>query len=144
MSAGRRRRPNRFTLPEVSLTPLIDTALCLLIIFMVAAPMMKNGIGVALPEGQVKEGGGQQELVVSADKNGALYFNSYPVEQVKLAGEIRRVMGNKVDSPIYLHADQCLSCGKVIEVLDELKQANFKHVVISTKAKAVAQQAAGA
>ena len=47
----RRRRLRRVTLPEISLTPLIDTALVLLVIFMVATPMMRNAIHIDLPEG---------------------------------------------------------------------------------------------
>ena len=62
-SAYKRRRA-RPSPQEISLTPLIDTALTLLIIFMVTTPMMHNAIKVNLPQGKSNEAGGQQELVV--------------------------------------------------------------------------------
>ena len=61
----RRRRKTGCLVPEITLTPLIDTALTLLIIFMVTTPMMHNAIKVNLPRGNVKEDrGSKQELIV--------------------------------------------------------------------------------
>ena len=74
-----RRKTRRFELPKISLTPLIDTAFTLLIIFMVAAPMMNHGIKVDLPQGATKEAPQQQELVVTITKEDHLFFNSFPV-----------------------------------------------------------------
>ena len=64
MRRGNKKRTRRFSTPEISLTPLIDTALTLLVIFMITAPMIHNGIKVDLPQGNSKEVGSQQELVV--------------------------------------------------------------------------------
>jgi len=66
-----------FEMPHVSLTPLIDVALTLLIIFMITAPMVQNGIKIDLPQGNSKEVGSQQELVVSMRRDGKMFFNSY-------------------------------------------------------------------
>lgn len=132
MARIRKRKTRRFVMPEISLTPLIDTALTLLVIFMVTAPMIQNGIKVDLPHGAAKEVSGQQELVVTMAKDGKLYFNSYPVEKNDLAKTIKKEMGNRVDLPIYVRADEELEYGKVVSVVDELKGV-AKFVALSTR-----------
>ena len=74
-SKFRRRRKAATALHDIPLTPLIDTALTLLIIFMVATPMMQNAIKVTLPEGKAQEdGGAKQDLIVYVDKDKKIYF----------------------------------------------------------------------
>ena len=129
------KKPKRrhLTLPEISLTPLIDTALTLLIIFIVTAPMVQNGIKVNLPQGKSKEAGNQQELVVTLNKKNELYFNSYPVKKEELVTTIQKALENNEDTPIYVRADETVSYGNVIEIVDNLKQAGVKYVAMSTQ-----------
>ncbi|MBY0352896.1 biopolymer transporter ExbD [Candidatus Babeliales bacterium] len=129
------KKPKRrhLTLPEISLTPLIDTALTLLIIFIVTAPMVQNGIKVNLPQGKSKEAGNQQELVVTLNKKNELYFNSYPVKKEELVTTVQKALEGKDDTPIYVRADQTVSYGNVIEIVDNLKQAGVKYVAMSTQ-----------
>ncbi len=129
------KKPKRrhLTLPEISLTPLIDTALTLLIIFIVTAPMVQNGIKVNLPQGKSKEAGNQQELVVTLNKRNELYFNSYPVKKEELVTTVQKALEGKDDTPIYVRADQTVSYGNVIEIVDNLKQAGVKYVAMSTQ-----------
>ena len=74
---GRQSRKNRHMLNDLSLTPLIDTALTLLIIFMISAPMMNNSIKITLPKGKAKEETSSelQEMIVTVNKEGTLYLN---------------------------------------------------------------------
>ncbi|QQR48892.1 biopolymer transporter ExbD [bacterium] len=129
------KKPKRrhLTLPEISLTPLIDTALTLLIIFIVTAPMVQNGIKVNLPHGKSKEAGNQQELVVTLNKKNELYFNSYPVKKEELVSTIQKALENNEDTPIYVRADETVSYGNVIDIVDNLKQAGVKYVAMSTQ-----------
>lgn len=120
-------------MPEVSLTPLIDTALTLLVIFMITAPMIQNGIKVDLPQGNSKEVGTQQELVVTLSKDGKLFFNSFPVENSLLVNTVKKAMGERLDLPVYIRADENVSYGTVIKIVDELKIAGVKYVAMSTK-----------
>lgn len=120
-------------MPEISLTPLIDTALTLLVIFIVTAPMVQNGIQVNLPQGKSKETGNKQEFVVTMQKNGLLSFNSYPVEKEHLAEMVKKALINHEDDPVFVRADETVSYGKVIEIVDSLKQANVKYVAMSTR-----------
>jgi len=120
-------------MPEVSLTPLIDTFATLLLIFMVAAPMVQNAIRVDLPQGKSKEVGAQQELVVTMNKEGKLFFNSYPIDRASLAQTVQKALVQKEDLPVYVQADEAISYGKVIGIVDELKQAGVRYVAMSTR-----------
>ena len=127
----RRKRP---TLPEIMLTPLIDTFCVLLIIFIVAAPMVQNGIRVDLPYGKSKEVGNAQELVVTLTKQNTLFFNSYPVKRIELTQQVQRALAQQhQEVPVYVRADEAVSYGKVIEIVDELKQAGVHYVAMSTR-----------
>jgi len=129
-----KRKVRKFVMPEVSLTPLIDTALTLLIIFMVTAPELQRGIKVDLPKGNSKEAQGKQELVVTVTKTSKLFFNSFPIERKDLCASVKKDMGNREDLPVYIRADEGIAYGKVIEIVDELKQAGIRYVAMSTRA----------
>ena len=128
-----RRHQREFGLPELMLTPLIDTFATLLIIFIVATPMVKNGIQVNLPQGKTKEAGQTQDLVVTMSKDGKLYFNSFPVKRDNLVTVVQKALIQKEDVPVYVRADEGLEYGKVIEVVDILKQAGVRYVAMSTR-----------
>ena len=89
MPRDRRRQSRPPLIPELNLTPLIDVALTLLVIFMVTAPMVQNNIKVLLPSGKSKELTQQQEavLTITAEKN--FYFNSYPVKQEDIIAVVK-------------------------------------------------------
>lgn len=130
---SRRIKHRRFAMPEITLTPLIDTALTLLVIFIVTAPMVQHGIKVDLPQGKSKEVGATQELVITLNKEGKLYFNNYPVEGKDLIDTVQKALEGKSDTPLYVRADETVAYGKVIEIVDSLKQAGVKYVAMSTK-----------
>ena len=134
MSRERRRRSRRAAAPEVSLTPLIDTALTLLVIFMITAPMVQNGIKVDLPQGESKEVGVQQEFVVTLNKEEKLFFNSFPIDKSALVEAVKSAMKGRNDFPVYIKADEFVSYGKVIEIVDLLKVSGIKYVAMSTRA----------
>lgn len=103
-----RRRRNASFMPEVTLTPLIDTALTLLIIFMITTPMLNNAIKVALPKSSLQEGDKEQhELVVSIDQKGVIYFNNNPVSLSILGQKIQEHlahMGHKHKKNVWVRA----------------------------------------
>jgi biopolymer transport protein TolR len=132
----RRLKKRKIQMPEVSLTPLIDTALTLLVIFMVTAPMVQNGIKLDLPHGKSKEAPSQQEFVVSLNKDRVLYFNSCPIERENLTGLVLKSLEQKEDSPVFVRADGAVAYGDVIGIVDDLKQAGVKYVAMSTRPNA--------
>ena len=129
----KKKRSKRIEMPAISLNPLIDTALTLLVIFMITAPIVQNGIKVDLPFGKSKEVGKQQELVVTLRKDNKLFFNSYPITKEGLVDSVKKALIQKEDIPVYVKADETVSYGKVIEIVDQLKFAGVKFVAMSTR-----------
>ncbi len=129
----KKKRGRRIEMPTISLNPLIDTALTLLVIFMITAPIVQNGIKVDLPFGKSKEVGSQQELVVTLRKDNKLFFNSYPITKEGLVDSVKKALVQKDDIPVYVKADETVSYGKVIEIVDQLKFAGVKFVAMSTR-----------
>ena len=132
----RHRRRVVNTIPEITLTPLIDTALTLLIIFMVTTPMIHNAIKVNLPRGQAKEDAGvKQELIVFIDEKEKLYLNNKPMaNNDELIKELQQVVGDDKDKVVYLKADQSVRYGMVTELVDQMKVVGgIAHVALSTR-----------
>ncbi|MCX5922533.1 MAG: biopolymer transporter ExbD [Candidatus Dependentiae bacterium] len=135
MAFIRRKRKTPSALHDIPLTPLIDTALTLLIIFMVTTPMMQNAIKVTLPDGQAKEdGGAKQDLIVYIDSHEKLFFNGMPVTKDSLVGAVRQKIGNDTQSTVFVKADQSVRYGHVIQIVDQLKVAGgVRYVALATK-----------
>lgn len=133
----RRKRRKDQSLPEINLTPLIDTALNLLIIFMVTAPMLKkeNALQVELPRGDVKEISDtqKQELVVTLDKSGKISFNNKIVSEAELINCLQKSVGDKKQKTVFVKADCAASYGKVIETVDKIKHVGgISYVALAT------------
>src|SRR5437867_27710 len=105
---SRRKQRSSTLMQEISLTPLIDMSLTLLIIFMVTAPMLNNAIKVELPKGDAKEAGtAQQDLIVFVDKNEQLFFNGISVDgKGDLIEKVRAAVGQDIDRMVFVKADQ--------------------------------------
>jgi len=135
LRSGQRRQ--RKTIAEISLTPLIDTALTLLVIFMITAPIMNNSIRVTLPKGQSREdAGARQDLVVTIDKRGNLFFNGQPVATTDmLIGLIKKqVTHNNEERTVFVQADEAVFYGKVLELVDNIKVVGgISYVALATK-----------
>lgn len=129
------RKKKATILTDISMTPLIDTALTLLIIFMITAPMAQNAIRVTLPKGQAKEGNDiQQELIVYVNKDGTLFFNDKMISTNALIKQVKDMIGTDQEKTIFVKADQAVSYGTVIELVDQIKiVGGVKYVALATK-----------
>jgi len=135
---GVRRGRSRDSIVDIPLTPLIDTALTLLIIFMVTAPMIQNAIRVDLPKGKAKEdAGAEQELVVFLDKENQLFFNGDKMATDDVIKKVQTIAGKEGDRTVFVKADQAASYGKVIELVDQIKVVGgIKYVALATQKSA--------
>lgn len=131
-----RRQRKPITLPEITLTPLIDTALTLLVIFMITAPMMNNVIKVELPSSHVDEMDSkvQQETIVYIDKQQKLHLNGSEMSLQAIVKELQAMGKAKAIEVVFVKADQAVEYGKVIDLVDTIKMAGgIKYVALATK-----------
>jgi len=130
-----RRKETR--VPEISLTPLIDVALTLLIIFIITTPMMNNIIKIELPATKTNEAPSevlQREMIVFIDKHEQLYLNNKKMTFDSLLQELQVFSKHHEQSMIFVRADKAVSYGFVMHVIDTIKVAGgIKYVALDTK-----------
>lgn len=136
-SSRRRGRGGRTVgIPEIPMTPLIDVALTLLVIFMITTPMMQNVIKVELPSSRMNESESQvqQELIVYVDKNQKIHLNGKQYSLESLLKELQKIIKRDADEVVFVKADQSIPYGKVIDLVDTLKvSGGIKYVALATK-----------
>jgi biopolymer transport protein TolR len=123
----------RGVLSEINVTPLVDVMLVLLIIFMVTAPMMKQGIDVDLPEAKGKALPSEERLVILMKKNGTVYLNDKKMSLPQLVEKLRAV--SKINPDVYLKADRHVPYGEVVKLMAEIKEAGIEKLGMVTEPK---------
>lgn len=118
---------------DINVTPFVDVMLVLLIIFMVTAPMMMQGVEIDLPEANTESIGSQKEtLVITIDKKSQVYINNYKVSIDSLQEKLIKIREGRADSDVYLKADKRISYGTVIKVMSLIKGAGIDNLGMVT------------
>ena len=136
MEVGRPATGRRSNLSQINVTPLVDVMLVLLIIFMVTAPMLDQGVQVNLPK--VADAPGlpaqQQPLVVTLEQNGQISIGSSKVDKVEQLGPVlpQMLKGNS-DREVFLEADQKVPYGLVVQVMAAVKRAGVDKLGMVTR-----------
>lgn len=113
-------------LAEINVTPLVDVMLVLLIIFMVTAPMMTQGVDVVLPETTSKPLPQKEKpVVVSIDKKGDIFLGRTKGNRSLLRQELIAIKKTGKDKTIFLKADKNVPYGLVVAVMADIKEAGF-------------------
>ncbi|MBT3828155.1 protein TolR [bacterium] len=136
MRRRRRARHSNNLHVEISMTPLIDTALTLLIIFMITTPMMQQMIKVELPKGSTSEiTSPDLDVIVSIDKKGLLYLNGKKAsDYTQLIERIKKVVGRASDRVVTVQADRSVAYGMVLELVDRIKYlGGIEYVALATE-----------
>ncbi len=119
---------------EINVTPLVDVMLVLLIIFMVAAPMMMQGMDVQLPQTQSKAISSREErLVVSLNKKQEIFINEYRVSRDELQEKLKILYQNKKEGEVFLRADRSLPYGFVVQIMGDIKNAGIEKLGMVTE-----------
>lgn len=118
---------------DINVTPFVDVMLVLLIIFMVTAPMMIQGVSVALPETTSKPLISEREhLVLTIDKSNKIYINDFEVEPDDLRNKLEKILEGRKDRSVYLRADKSIPYGVVVHVMSEVKEAGVEKIGMVT------------
>lgn len=121
-------------LAQINVTPLVDVMLVLLIIFMVTAPMMIQGVDVSLPEATSEPLQSETEhLLISIDKSNRIYINDYEVSLDFLQEKLQKILETRTDRAVYLRADKNISYGMVVRVMSEIKGAGVEKLGMVTE-----------
>jgi biopolymer transport protein TolR len=118
---------------EINVTPFVDVMLVLLIIFMVTAPMMIQGLNVDLPEATAKTLDSEKEhLVITINKDQQVYINDFEVTVESLRDKLIKVLQGRSDRDVYLKADKNIPYGIVVQVMAEIKGAGVEQLGMIT------------
>ncbi len=124
---------NNSFMSDINVTPFVDVMLVLLIIFMVTAPMMTQGVDVALPEATAEPLPAEKEkLIISIDDKTTVFINDVPVTVDDLNEKLKRIMSNRSDREVYLRADKDIPYGTVVRVMSEIKLAGVEKLGMVT------------
>ena len=124
---------------EINVVPYIDVMLVLLVIFMVTAPLLSQGVDVDLPEADARviDTQKQEPVIVSIDKQGDYYLNlgskkEQPIAADELVKKVSIVMRKRKQTTIYVRGDRNVSYGKVVSVMALLQKAGVGNVGLMT------------
>lgn len=119
---------------QINVTPFVDVMLVLLIIFMVTAPMMIQGVDVSLPEATSEPLQSEIEhLLITIDRDNQIYINDYRVTLDFLQEKLIKILEGRQDRSVYLRADKGISYGMVVRVMSEIKGAGVEKLGMVTE-----------
>lgn len=126
----------RRMLSEINVTPLVDVMLVMLIIFMVTAPMMVQGIDVDLPQVEAPSIPSEEErLIVSITRDRSVFINEFPVEMNMLEPKLKALYRNIPGKQgVFLRADEAIPYGLVVQVMGTIRQAGIEQIGMITEA----------
>lgn len=120
---------------EINVTPFVDVMLVLLIIFMVTAPMMTQGIDVKLPESSAPALPSEEErLIVTIDKDRKIFINEYSIDLAVLGSKLAAMYQNQQrHEGVFLRADETIPYGFVVQVMGVIRQAGIEQIGMVTE-----------
>jgi len=135
-----RRSGKRKPVSEINVVPYIDVMLVLLIIFMITAPLIQQGVEIDLPQASANPMPPEQRepLIISVSKVGDFYLNigennDKPIEEQLLANRVSAVIKNHPQTPVLVRGDKAVDYGRVTEAMVLLQSAGVEKVGLMTE-----------
>jgi biopolymer transport protein TolR len=122
------------SIAQINVTPLVDVMLVLLVIFMVTAPIIQQGVAVDLPKTRAAPLAAQEEpLVVGVAQNGAIFLNDNPIALADLRTKLVAIAQARPDHQVLLRADRNVPYGEVVRVIAAVKEAGVARLGMVTE-----------
>jgi biopolymer transport protein TolR len=120
-------------LSEINVTPFVDVMLVLLVIFMVTAPMMQEGVDVNLPQAKGKSLPSKEKRVtISITKKQEIYINDRKTPLGELEKTLKKIFQNRLDKQIFLRADEVVPYGFVVKTMAAIRNAGIEQLGMVT------------
>ena len=119
---------------HLNIAPLIDMVFLLLIFFLLTSNfILEEGIKLSLPVATSSQVHQEEEIIVSVDRENLITINQQPVDMSSFVSALQKVIQGRTDQPVVLKADREIKFGKAIAVLDAVKSARVKKIIIATE-----------
>ncbi len=122
------------SIAQINITPLVDVMLVLLVIFMVTAPLMQQGIGVELPRVAAKPLNSEvEQLNIVISRDGGVQLNNAPLRVDELNQKLTALVQSQPDCKVALRADKNVPYGQLAEVMAAIRNAGVKKIGLVTE-----------
>lgn len=136
MARNFRRTEPLSSVSEINVTPLIDLAFALLIIFMITAPLLQQTIDIAVPTERVRAQDTPQEpLMLAIDGEGTFFWEKEAVEAEEMALRLERLAAEAEPPVVQIRADAGLSYQRVVDLLDLVKGSGLSKISLETRSR---------
>lgn len=119
---------------DINVTPFVDVMLVLLVIFMVTAPMMLQGVDISLPETTSQPLAAKKEhLIITLNKKNQIFINNYEIGLDFLQEKLEKILEGRENREVYLRADKEIPYGFVVLVMSKIKEAGVEKLGMVTE-----------
>jgi biopolymer transport protein ExbD len=131
------QRNNLTTLSEINVTPLLDLAFVLLIIFMITTPLLENSMNLVIPSSGATNPpiSSSQVQTISIDRTDTIRLNNQVVDSERLSAQLTQLKQTNPDVAVVIRPDRELPVQKLITLMDALQRAQITKVGIATRAE---------
>jgi len=127
-------RHSLHTLSELNVTPLLDLAFVLLIIFMITTPLMENSVDLVIPSSEAAKHAVDPNAVhtISINREGRMQFNGHPIDLPELGSELSRLKASQPETAVVIRSDKELAVQKLVDVMDAVQRAKITKMGVVT------------
>ena len=129
------KRAPKKTFNDINMTPFVDIVLVLLIIFMVTAPLLNQGIKINLPSakgGDLEKNKDEEPIVISLRNDQSIYLNAQEIPATNLENRINLLFRKRADKNVFIKADEKLPYGFVAKIISRLKEGGAEKIGLVT------------
>jgi len=122
------------SISDINVTPLVDVMLVLLVIFMVTAPILQQGVAIDLPKVAASPlAGDEEQLVVNVNKAGQVFLNDTPMALDALTTKLAAIRAARPDRQVFVRADQTVPYGQVMKTMGVVRESGLTKIGLVTE-----------